>query len=305
MTELVYAISLASGFLALGYLLIRFNNTRSYREIALFCLVAPVWILVYFYCGKSTSIRAFAESRVGGIVALFAACAMPVSASCFFAVIHLRRSAKAAALFSAFAALVLLGIGAFYSISGNSVSAASVVSFAVALAGLEAAVMSALLFFRRAREETPRPDFFLGIAFGTLGIIALAIGILSRAFPLFASEGRIAFCALFALFGIAAIRFSLPPAGKRGMVSAETEAESAGNAKYALKAENPDLLSNREMEIARLLITGKTYREIGEGLFIAPSTVKTHVLRIYEKTGVKNKVELANKLSRSDPAPLS
>ena len=57
-----------------------------------------------------------------------------------------------------------------------------------------------------------------------------------------------------------------------------------------------DLLSDREREVAELLAQGKTYREIGESLFIAPSTVKSHALRIYEKLSVDNKVALANAL---------
>jgi DNA-binding CsgD family transcriptional regulator len=56
-------------------------------------------------------------------------------------------------------------------------------------------------------------------------------------------------------------------------------------------------LSEREREVAQLLVRGKTYREIGKQLFIAPSTVKTHVLRIYEKMGVSNKIGLAHRLS--------
>lgn len=55
-------------------------------------------------------------------------------------------------------------------------------------------------------------------------------------------------------------------------------------------------LSDRELEVAKLLALGKRYKEIGDTLFIAPSTVKTHVLRIYEKLGVNNKVQLSNTL---------
>ena len=39
-------------------------------------------------------------------------------------------------------------------------------------------------------------------------------------------------------------------------------------------------LSDREREVAVMLSDGKTYAQIGDALFIAPSTVKTHVLRI-------------------------
>ena len=52
-------------------------------------------------------------------------------------------------------------------------------------------------------------------------------------------------------------------------------------------------LSPREREVASLLLDGLTYQEIGERLFISLATVKTHVDRIYKKTGAGNKMELA------------
>jgi LuxR family maltose regulon positive regulatory protein len=40
------------------------------------------------------------------------------------------------------------------------------------------------------------------------------------------------------------------------------------------------------MEVLRLLATGLTNPEIGEQLFIAPSTVRSHVKNIYSKLNV-------------------
>ncbi len=51
-------------------------------------------------------------------------------------------------------------------------------------------------------------------------------------------------------------------------------------------------LSRRETEVAELILQGLTYREAGVKLFISPDTVKTHILRVYEKTGASNKIEL-------------
>lgn len=64
------------------------------------------------------------------------------------------------------------------------------------------------------------------------------------------------------------------------------------------KADSPDRFANislspREREVASLLLDGLTYQEIGERLFISLATVKTHVDRIYKKTGAGNKMELA------------
>ncbi len=52
-------------------------------------------------------------------------------------------------------------------------------------------------------------------------------------------------------------------------------------------------LTPREKEIATLLVSGKTYKQIAEQLFISMPTVKTHTSHIYKKCKVNNKVELA------------
>lgn len=55
-------------------------------------------------------------------------------------------------------------------------------------------------------------------------------------------------------------------------------------------------LSDREREIATLLARGRTYKQIGEELFISIPTVKTHATNIYRKFGVKNRNELTTLL---------
>ena len=52
-------------------------------------------------------------------------------------------------------------------------------------------------------------------------------------------------------------------------------------------------LSDREQVVAARFAEGMTYREIGEVLFIAPTTVRTHLSAIYRKLGVRSKVALA------------
>lgn len=51
-------------------------------------------------------------------------------------------------------------------------------------------------------------------------------------------------------------------------------------------------LSEREKEIAKLLVDGKTYKQISEDLFISLPTVKTHTSNIYKKCGVKSRHQL-------------
>jgi len=55
-------------------------------------------------------------------------------------------------------------------------------------------------------------------------------------------------------------------------------------------------LTEREGEIAVLLIKGKTYRMIASELYVSENTVKTHIKNIYSKAGVQNRTELMNLL---------
>jgi HD-GYP domain-containing protein (c-di-GMP phosphodiesterase class II) len=52
-------------------------------------------------------------------------------------------------------------------------------------------------------------------------------------------------------------------------------------------------LTDREVEVLRLLARGGTRKEIAAELFISPSTVHTHTLHVYEKTGVTTRAALA------------
>lgn len=55
-------------------------------------------------------------------------------------------------------------------------------------------------------------------------------------------------------------------------------------------------LTVREIEIVELIVTGQTYRQIGNNLNISQKTVARHVSNIFSKVQVNNKVELINKL---------
>jgi DNA-binding CsgD family transcriptional regulator len=59
-------------------------------------------------------------------------------------------------------------------------------------------------------------------------------------------------------------------------------------------------LSEREMEIVRHILEGKTNSEIGELLFISVNTVKTHIKRIYTKLGISSRMQLMH-LIRKKP----
>lgn len=60
-------------------------------------------------------------------------------------------------------------------------------------------------------------------------------------------------------------------------------------------------ISEREREVVRLLLEGRTNREIAEGLFISLSTVKSHIANVFAKTGARNRVEVARLFGRGAP----
>jgi len=58
-------------------------------------------------------------------------------------------------------------------------------------------------------------------------------------------------------------------------------------------------LSEREIEVLRLLATGLNNREIGALLFVSENTIKTHVVHIIGKLGVSDRVQAAVWAARS------
>lgn len=77
------------------------------------------------------------------------------------------------------------------------------------------------------------------------------------------------------------------------------EKEAVGRAMEKLlrdassRAKVRDVLTPREIEIARMVAAGLPNREIGEKLFISEGTVKTHLHSVYEKLGLKGRMQLA------------
>ncbi len=104
------------------------------------------------------------------------------------------------------------------------------------------------------------------------------------------------------LAGQAAIRSSDPATARRllecardlsGAEPAAPEATGAeAGAAGAAGAESQLAgLSEREVDVARLVLAGHTHREIGSQLYIAPKTVEHHVARIRGKLGTATRAE--------------
>src|SRR5204862_4184063 len=67
---------------------------------------------------------------------------------------------------------------------------------------------------------------------------------------------------------------------------------------------NPPRLTPREYEIVALICRGMKNKQIADALSITIGTVKVHLMHIFEKTGVKDRFELAleaHKLVGSNP----
>ena len=60
----------------------------------------------------------------------------------------------------------------------------------------------------------------------------------------------------------------------------------AGHRVPRVRRERPAGLSDREVEVLRLLARGLSNRDMADQLYLSPDTVKHHVQHIYDKTGV-------------------
>lgn len=58
-------------------------------------------------------------------------------------------------------------------------------------------------------------------------------------------------------------------------------------------------LSKREQEVAKFVEQGLTNQKIADKMYVSLRTVKAHLSSIYDKTGIKNRLELAVKLKEN------
>lgn len=75
-----------------------------------------------------------------------------------------------------------------------------------------------------------------------------------------------------------------------------SEAQNGENGKHAFAGANGsvallDPLSKRELEVLQLIAAGRSNEEVAAELFIAVSTVKTHLIKIYGKLEVKRRTQ--------------
>lgn len=70
-----------------------------------------------------------------------------------------------------------------------------------------------------------------------------------------------------------------------------------------IRGSGVESLSERELQVARLVVERKTNREIAAELFLSQKTVEAHLSHIFNKVGVASRVELARLVERADPKP--
>ncbi len=64
-----------------------------------------------------------------------------------------------------------------------------------------------------------------------------------------------------------------------------------------------DSLTERELQIARLVVDRKTNPQIAAELFLSSKTVETHLRNTFRKLGVSSRVEVARVVERAERAP--
>ncbi|MET8154560.1 LuxR C-terminal-related transcriptional regulator [Actinoplanes sp. NPDC049668] len=104
------------------------------------------------------------------------------------------------------------------------------------------------------------------------------------------------------LLGQAAIRTGDPAAARRLLERARELSRAEPVADEAPPDAGRGGLSDREVEVARLVLAGRTHREIGSQLYLSPKTVEHHVARIRAKLGAGNRAEMIAALRSHLPA---
>jgi DNA-binding NarL/FixJ family response regulator len=92
-----------------------------------------------------------------------------------------------------------------------------------------------------------------------------------------------------AVVAAAAGQAVLDPGVQQRLASAAARAREAADPRGG--APGGADLTPREAEVLRLIAAGQSNREIARGLFVTEATVKTHVNRIFAKTGARDRVQ--------------
>ncbi|MDF3004189.1 MAG: transcriptional regulator, LuxR family [Oscillospiraceae bacterium] len=149
-------------------------------------------------------------------------------------------------------------------------------------------------------DKTPAKIMGVGLAANVLGV--LLGGLIGNAIA--STSGQSYNPTLLALGVVCVTLVLLPPLHKRlttllknhVFLTTITEMPAQEQTRLIYEFSITEKLTEREGEIAALLIKGKTYRMIAGELCVSENTVKTHVKNIYSKAGVQSRTELMSLL---------
>ncbi len=65
-------------------------------------------------------------------------------------------------------------------------------------------------------------------------------------------------------------------------------------AEAVVREQVPEVLSERECDVLKLVVEGKDYKAIAEKLFLSTHTIRKHIANIYEKLQVSSKAQVIN-----------
>ena len=97
-------------------------------------------------------------------------------------------------------------------------------------------------------------------------------------------------------------RAALPRRGRARAAESSAIASTGARAPGKADATGLESLTERELQVARLVVDRKTNPEIAAELFLSQKTVETHLRNIFRKIDVSSRVELARAVERADRA---
>jgi DNA-binding NarL/FixJ family response regulator len=83
-----------------------------------------------------------------------------------------------------------------------------------------------------------------------------------------------------------------------GDLLAAIRAAAAGSLHFGLRPGQRLALTERELDVVRKVVEGRSNDEIGAELNISSKTVESHLRRIFERVGVGSRTELATRAVR-------